>query len=174
AFKDDEKSNTEPDAIYFNDIAPILYIKQLNNYNPDEILKLHNRFWNEGRTPLSLIITPRDIKIIDNFAKPPNKYNINDIVLKEFENSEKDLQQLAEILHQSKLDSEEVIGKSLKVKTAERVDRKLIEQLRAARNILHNKFNLDFSTIHDLLGRSLFTLYLEHRNILTKEDIRLE
>jgi len=173
AFNNDDESNTEPDAIYFNDIAPILYIKQLNNYNPEEVIKLHNRFWNEGRTPLSLIITPKDIKIIDNFAKPP-KGSIDNIILKEFENSEENLNQLAEILSQSKLDSEEVIGKSLKVKTSERVDRKLIEQLRAARNILYNKFGLDFSTIHDLLGRSLFTLYLEHRNILTKEDIRLE
>lgn len=62
----------------------------------------------------------------------------------------------------------------MKVKTEQRVDRKLIEQLRKARNILHNNYGLDFNTIHDLLGRSLFTLYLEHKNILTREDIRLE
>lgn len=174
AFKDDDNSNTEPDAIYFNDIAPVLYIKQLKDYNPKEIAKIHNRFWNEGRTPLSLIITPQQIKILDNFSKPTETNNISHIELKGFGSSEKDLKQLAEILHQSKLDSEEVIGKLFKVKTEERVDRKLIEQLRTARNILHNNFGLDFSTIHDLLGRSLFTLYLEHRNILTKEDIREE
>lgn len=174
SFMGNDDSNTEPDAIYFNDIAPVLYIKQLKDYDIDEIIKLHNRFWNEGRTPLSLIITPQNIKILDNFSKPTDSKNISSIILKEFGNSEKDLKQLAEILHQSQLDSEKVIGKSLKVKTEQRVDRKLIEQLRAARNILHNNFGLDFSTIHDLLGRSLFTLYLEHRNILTKEDIRLE
>lgn len=174
AFKNDDFSNTEPDAIYFNDIAPIIYIKQLKDYNPEEIVKIHNRFWNEGRTPLSLIITPQQIKILDNFSKPTETNNISHIELKGFGSSEKDLKQLAEILHQSKLDSEEVIGKIFKVKTEERVDRKLIEQLRTARNILHNDFGLDFSTIHDLLGRSLFTLYLEHRDILTKEDIREE
>lgn len=174
AFKDDENSNTEPDAIYFNDIAPILYIKQLKDYNPNQIAKIHNRFWNEGRTPLSLIITPQQIKILDNFSKPTETNNISHIELKEFGCSEKDLKRLAEILHQSKLDGEEVVGKLFKVKTEERVDRKLIEQLRVARNILHSDFGLDFSTIHDLLGRSLFTLYLEHRDILTKEDIREE
>ena len=174
AFRDDDNSNTGPDAIYFNDIAPVLYIKQLKDYNPEEIAKIHSRFWNEGRTPLSLIITPQQIKILDNFSKPTETNNISHIELKEFGCSEKDLKQLAEILHQSKLDSEEVVGKLFKVKTEERVDRKLIEQLRIARNILHHDFGLDFSTIHDLLGRSLFTLYLEHRNILTKEDIREE
>lgn len=174
AFKNEDNFHTNPDAIYFNDIAPIVYVKELKAYDKDEVLKLHNRFWNEGRTPLTLVICPNNIKIIDNFSKPPKNSNIDSIVLEEFGDSEEDLKRLAAILHQSKLDSEEVIGKSLKVKIDERVDRKLIEQLREARNILHNNFALDFSTIHDLLGRSLFTLYLEHRNILTKEDIRLE
>lgn len=174
AFKNDDSSSNVLDAIYFNDIAPVLYVKQLKDYNPEEIAKFHNRLWNEGRIPLSLIITPQHIKILDNFSKPTDAQNISCIELKEFGNSEQDLKQLAELLHQSKLDSEEVIGKSLKTKTHERVDRKLIEQLRTARNILYNNFGLDFSTIHDLLGRSLFTLYLEHRNILTKEDIHIE
>lgn len=173
AFKKLDESNTEPDAIYFNDIAPLIYIKQLKEYNHDEIIKLHNRFWNEGRTPLSLIITPNVIKILDNFSEPIREgENIQKIQIEnDFSSSEKDLKRLAEILHQSQLDSEKVIGKSLKVRTEQRVDRKLIEQLREARKILYKNYNLDFGTIHDLLGRSLFTLYLEHRDILTKEDI---
>lgn len=174
AFKNEDNFNTNPDGIYFNDIAPILYVKELKAYNKEQILKIHNRFWNEGRTPISLIICPNNIKIIDNFSKPPKNNSIDSLILGEFGDSEEDLKRLATVLHQSKLDSEEVIGKSLNVKIDQRVDRKLIEQLREARNILHNTFGLDFSTIHDLLGRSLFTLYLEHRNILTKEDIHLE
>lgn len=176
AFKENVlNGNTDIDAIYFNDIAPVVYIKSLSEYKPEEIIKLHNRFWNEGRTPLTLIITPKTIKILDNFSKPVNSTNsISSIELKEYSNSEADLKRLAKILHQSKLDSDNVIGKSLIIKTEQRVDKKLIEQLRYAREALYNNFGLDFGTIHDLLGRSLFTLYLEHRNILTKEDIKLE
>lgn len=173
AFKKDLESRSELDAIYFNDISPVIYIKQLTEYNPNEIIKFHNRFWNEGRTPLSLIITPQLIKILDNFSKPiGDNENIHKIQIgNDFSTSEEDLKRLSGILHQSKLDSELVIGESLNIKIDQRVDRKLIEQLRQARKILHFDYNLDFSTIHDLLGRSLFTLYLEHRDILTKEDI---
>lgn len=46
----------------------------------------------------------------------------------------------------------------------------MISQLRLARKKLHNEFGIEFNVIHDLLGRSLFTLYLEHRNILTPND----
>jgi len=174
AFKNDNDFNTEPDAIYFNDIAPILYVKQLREYNPKEIAKIHNRFWNEGRTPLTLVITPNRITILDNYSKPNNSGDIKKNELERYKNSKEDLEKLVGVLHQSKLDSDEIIGKRLKVKIEERVDRKLIEQLRVARNLLYKDFGLDFSTIHNLLGRSLFTLYLEHRDILTKDDIRLE
>lgn len=87
AFKNIYKSDSEPDAIYFNDITPIIYIKQLKEYKPDEIIELHNRFWNEGRTPLLLIITPQVIKILDNFSKPVEVDNIGNIELREFTNT---------------------------------------------------------------------------------------
>lgn len=163
------------DAIYFNDTSPVIYIKQLKDYVPAEIIELQKRFWNECRTPLTLIITPQIIKILDNYAKPASEASrIKDIELEEFSTTDKELERLADLLKQSKLDSEQVLGYTLKLNTEQRVDKELISQLREARKQLHEEYNLDFSTIHDLLGRSLFTLYLEQRDILTKEDIKFE
>ena len=163
------------DAIYFTDISPVIYIKQLNEYSPDFIIELQKRFWNECRTPLTLIITPQVIKILDNYANPVNSPNeISNIERGTFATTENDLRRLADLLKQSKLDSEKVFGYTLKLNTNQRVDKKLISQLREARKQLHDKYKLDFSIIHDLLGRSLFTLYLEQRNILTPKDIRTE
>jgi len=172
AFKDD---SLKLDAIYFNDTSPVIYIKTLKNYNPIEIIELQKRFWNECRTPLTLIITPQVIKILDNYANPAlDASRIEHIELEQFSTTDEGLERLAGLLKQSKLDSEQVLGYTLKLNIEERVDKKLISQLREARKQLHDEFNLDFSTIHDLLGRSLFTLYLEQRDILTKEDIKLE
>jgi len=163
------------DAIYFTDTCPVIYIKQLNDYNPTVIIELQKRFWNECRTPLTLIITPQIIKILDNYAKPVNNPNETSKIEKiEFKTTDEELERLADLLKQSKLDSEKVLGNTLHLNTNQRVDKKLISQLREARKKLHDKFKLEFSTIHDLLGRSLFTLYLEQRGILTKEDIKLE
>lgn len=163
------------DAIYFADTTPIIYIKELNSYDVDIVIELHKRFWNECRTPLTLIITPDIIKVLDNYAKPVNnKSEIFQIERITFTTTDEDLDRLAEILKQSKLDSEKVLGIEFTLNTHQRVDKKLISQLREARKQLHDKYKLCFSTIHDLLGRSLFTLYLEQREILTKKDIKAE
>lgn len=168
AFNDND---LELDAIYFTGTTPVIYIKELSNYNPSAVLALQKRFWNEGRTPLCLIITPDIIKVIDNYATPiENENHIGSIELESFSTTENELNRLAELLRQSKLDSESVLGTELKVKVQQRVDKKLISQLRLARKKLHNEFGIEFNVIHDLLGRSLFTLYLEHRNILTPKD----
>lgn len=167
-----DKDSLNMDAIYFANISPVIYIKQLKNYNPTEVIKIQKKYWNECRTPITLIITPDTIKILDNFAKPGEIDNIE--YGKGFGVTETELERLADLLKQSKLDSEKVFGKTIKLKTDQRVDKKLIEQLRETRKQLHDNYKLDFSTIHDLLGRSLFTLYLEQRKILDKEDIKLE
>lgn len=172
AFND---STLNLDAIYFTDTTPIIYIKELSSYDHNLVIELHKRFWNECRTPLTLIITPDVIKVLDNYAKPVNNPNeISRIERETFNTTEQDLERLAGILKQSKLDSEKVFGYEFTLSTNQRVDKKLISQLREARKQLHDIYKLSFSTIHDLLGRSLFTLYLEQREILTKKDIKAE
>lgn len=161
------------DAIYFTDTTPIIYIKELDSYDPSAVIELHKRFWNECRTPLTLIITPDIIKVLDNYAKPVNSPNeISHIEREAFATTDEGLERLAAILKQSKLDSEKVFGFAFNLSTNQRVDKKLISQLREARKQLHDKYKLSFSTIHDLLGRSLFTLYLEQREILIKKEIK--
>ena len=172
AFND---STLNLDAIYFTDTTPIIYIKELISYDRNLVIELHKRFWNECRTPLTLIITPDVIKVLDNYAKPINSPNeISYIERAEFTTADEGLDLLAEILNQSKLDSEKVFGYEFTLSTNQRVDKKLISQLREARKQLHDKYKLSFSSIHDLLGRSLFTLYLEQREILTRKDIKAE
>lgn len=163
------------DAIYFTDTTPIIYIKELSSYDNKLVIELHKRFWNECRTPLTLIITPDIIKVLDNYAKPVNNpLEISKIEIQTFNTTEQHLEKLAKILSQAKLDSEKVFGYEFQLSTNQRVDKKLISQLREARKLLHEKYKLSFSVIHDLLGRSLFTLYLEQREILTKGDIKAE
>lgn len=170
AFND---STLNLDAIYFTDTTPIIYIKELSSYDHNLVIELHKRFWNECRTPLTLIITPDVIKVLDNYAKPVNNPNeISRIEIETFNTTEQDLERLAGILKQSKLDSEKVFGYEFTLSTNQRVDKKLISQLREARKQLHDIYKLSFSTIHDLLGRSLFTLYLEQREILTEKEIK--
>jgi len=162
--------NIPIDAIYFSGENPFIYFRQLSSFDPTEVSKLHRKIWNEGRTPLLAIITPQEIRLYDCFDTPRQESaSINKLEKDSFQDTPHDLKRLGELLHQSKIDSgiiwEDQLGKS--IKTQNRVDRKLVNNLGDARKTLFEDYHIPFDVIHDLLGRSLFTLYLEDRGILT-------
>lgn len=170
------ENSLDVDAVYFNDISPIIYIKEISSINYSEINHLQNKFWNESRTPLSLIITPVKIYLLNNFATTAtSEKEFKKTIISEFDTDEEALNLLAVLLHQSNLDTDNFfIGENkLKYSAADRVDKKLIAQLHEARKILFTtkKYKLKIGTIHNLLGRALFTFYLEHRGILTVNQI---
>ncbi|WP_462220033.1 HsdM family class I SAM-dependent methyltransferase, partial [Ferruginibacter sp.] len=162
------------DSINFSGENPFIYIKQLKEFNPTQVRELHRKIWNEGRTPLLGIITPTEIRLYDCFDFPADteveldKCRIGKI----YRNTKQDIEELAVLLHQSKIDSgliwDEPLGKNIKTKN--RVDRKLVENLAIAREKLHSQYKMPFNVVHDLLGRSLFTLYLQDRGILKPEN----
>ncbi|MBI3125860.1 MAG: N-6 DNA methylase [Ignavibacteriales bacterium] len=162
------------DAIYFSGNNPFIYFKQLSKFNPTEVRKLHQKIWNLGRIPLLAIITPLETRLYDCFDTPVRKdEEIKSLKDGYFQNNvEDDLRRLGELLHQSKIDSGVIWEKDQlghQIKTANRVDRKLVENLKRTREKLKNNYHLPLDVIHDLLGRSLFTLYLEDRGVLIPE-----
>ena len=162
------------DAIYFSGENPFIYFRQLSYFDPKEVSKLHRKIWNEGRTPLLGIVTPQNIRLYDCFDTPEKESaDINNkLQIDSFQDTPRDLRRLGELLHQSRIDSgiiwEDQFGKS--IKTHNRVDRKLVKNLGDARKRLFEDYHIPFGVIHDLLGRSLFTLYLEDRGILTTDN----
>jgi hypothetical protein len=167
------KETLNIDAVYFNDISPIIYIKEISSINNNEINQIQNKFWNESRTPFALIITPVKIYLLNNFSANENKIIIDDFNIDELE-----LNRLATILKQSNVDSENIFigNEKIKIEPKNRIDKKLIQQLHEARKLLveEKKYKLSISTIHNLLGRALFTFYLEHREILTTKEIKIQ
>lgn len=157
------------DSLYFSGENPFLYIRISKDYNPDQVRKLQQKLWNEGRVPLLVIITNYEVKIFDCFDIPvKNTEDLQRNELDKFNKTEEDLKRLVGILSQSKIDSgliwKEKLGNGIKLQN--RVDKQLLKNLSITRKILFNKFKIPLNIIHDLLGRSLFILYLEDRNIL--------
>lgn len=166
------------DAVYFNDINPIIYIKYLSAADTNEIIQIQNKFWNESRTPTSLIITPTKIYLLNNYATPvQNETEFESILFDKFHTDEEELNRLCNILQQSNIDTDNIFIGNEKINTSptQRVDKKLIEQLHNTREQLFTtqKYKLSIGTIHNLLGRSLFTFYLQHRDIIDEEQIEV-
>jgi len=162
------------DEIYFSGEHPFIHIKQLKKIEIGKIRELQSKIWNEGRSPFLAVITPTEMRLYNCYETPVEKDEDVEkkLQIDKFEDIKEDLIRLTELLHQSKIDSgriwHEKYGKTINTKN--RVDKKLVENLKTTRQHLYNNGKgLPLSVIHDLLGRALFIFYLEDRKILTTD-----
>lgn len=162
------------DEIYFSGEHPFIHIKQLNKIEKKKIRKLHSKIWNEGRSPFLAAITPTEMRLYNCYEPPvENDDEVEGkLQIDRFEDIEADLKRLVDFLHQSKIDSGKIwideYGK--KINTNNRVDRKLVANLKNTRAKLYDNGNgLLLPVVHALLGRALFIFYLEDRKILTTD-----
>ena len=162
------------DALYFSGDVPIAYFRLLSQFNKEEIIKLHRRIWNQNRVPLLYVVTPNELKIYNCFERPANpeeedldtqkrrivQINLATDILEELKDFSKD-----------QIDSG-AFWKSEKgqyFRSDRRVDYNLLRNLRITRKKMLNQ-GLDYSTVHNLLGRSIFILYLEDRGAIDRQN----
>jgi hypothetical protein len=162
------------DALYFSEDVPVIYFKRMTQFDEDKIKALHKSIWNQNRVPLLYVVTPGELRIYDCFqdpARPESQYELDaeDRLVKHFKMATRVLEEL-ERFSRPQIDS----GAFWKSQRGEhfhadrRVDYRLLERLQRVREKLHDD-GLNYSTIHKLLGRSIFIMYLEDRNILDSE-----
>lgn len=153
------------DSIFVSGKFPFIFIKKLSSFDPNIVRKLHQKLWNESKAPLLAIITPTELNIYDCFNTPiDNIDDIKQIEVDSFQNTQNDLLRLRDLLHQSVIDSGQIWeNPNFVINTGNRVNLKLVKNLAYARNKLFDAFGIPLPIIHDLLGRSLFSLYLQDR-----------
>lgn len=173
-FSEAKRQISDIDSVYFSGDIPIICFKRLSDFDEDRVKKLHKRIWNQNRVPLLYVITPGELRIYNCFkepARPESKYKLDaqDRLIKHFKMATSILEELEEF-SKSRIDSgafwKSQQGQHFSPKN--RVDYKLLERLRKVRKVLRKK-GLEYSTIHRLLGCSIFILYLEDRNIISNE-----
>lgn len=162
-----------PDAIYFSGNHPFIQFKQLSNFDPELVKNLHTKIWNEGRSPILAITTPTEVRLYNTYDNPvKSSEELIKLQLDVFSDLEQDLLRLRQCLSQETIDTGKIWSEPIgqKLKTKNKVDKLLLQGLKSTRDLLYRSGKgLQLSIIHDLLGRSLFTLYLEDRKILTRD-----
>lgn len=149
--------------------SPLVYFKEVERLDPDEARELHRRFWNQGLSPVLVLIDPREVHVYSGLATPPG----------EGEGLDEDgrlvtrlsrVAQAAE-LHQFVLAVES--GELFRAYTrsfdpTRRVDRELLRNLQAAREELGrvSSSRLDPRVLDALLCRVVFTCYLFDRGVI--------
>jgi len=170
-FLETEKYIGKTDAIYFSGDIPIVYFRLLSEFDDEDVKILHRRIWNQNRIPLLYIVTPSELRIYNCFetpAEPGETDNLNtqERLIRHFNFAIDALEKLEEF-SKPQLDSgmfwKSTIGRHFR--NDHRVDQRLLEELQKTREQLHNS-GLSYPLIHNLLGRSIFILYLEDRGAI--------
>ncbi len=139
----------------------ILGIKCFKRNDPNEIRQLRGILWNRNNIPISLFITPTDVILNNNFSIKDGFKFLNslekrgklDFILLKYEN----------LINGKFIEACEKI-----VKSSDRVDQKLLINIKAALRLLCEK-GTSFDNAHDILSKSIFIKYLEDRKILTEK-----
>ena len=53
----------ELDGILCQDNAPVIYFRQVPEIQPEQITRLHRRFWNQGAAPILVLIAPDEVHV---------------------------------------------------------------------------------------------------------------
>ena len=150
----------KPDAFFCFDRKPLILFYD----SPQNKQELFKAIWNFNESPVVIINEPNAVEIFNGFSylkdksaldKLEDHRNINNFSYFEF-----------------------VTGKSLeqyqtKLKQQSRVDFHLLENIRDARNILINDYNITDSLANALIGKCIFVRCLIDRGVKIKFDRKL-
>lgn len=165
-----KEHNFAIDKVYFSGEFPSIYFKKVTDFEAStqsEILSIHKSIWNQGKVPFLYVESPTEVRIYNCYEKPvkdgQEDRTISDLEL--YQTSLDDLSELKRVFDKVSIETgrfwkEKKYAQQLKNES--RVEEELIKNLKKTRvKLLESE--LPISTIHDLLLRSLFILYLEDR-----------
>lgn len=168
--------NLEVDKVYFSGKYPAVFFLKVDDFNSralQKIAKIQEKVWNYRRVLLLFTYTATEIRIYNCFEKPAffNQTNIEEklysIELLKVSNksSEQELSLLLEVFSRIGVDSGLIWQDERtrnKICIENRIDKFLARSLGKAADKLKAS-GLDMETIHALLIRSLFILFLEDK-----------
>ena len=64
------RDKLQMDAAYFHGNVPVIYFKELQTVNEDDLWDLHRALWNHNRVPLLIAVLPQEVRVYNCFAPP--------------------------------------------------------------------------------------------------------
>lgn len=162
-------------AALLQDGQPLAYLAELQNLDPysKNAAELHRRFWCHGLAPVLLIITPKQMFILSGLVPPKESKPDERLVV----TLDLATQMLEARLRMLGLASGELFRAHPSFfRTEDRVDERLLKNMRAARERLLDKSGnakpLSLELVDRLLCRIVFACYLFDRDVLGPSYLR--
>ncbi len=148
---------------------PIIYFRQVEKIDPNDILCLHRSFWNQGIAPILVIVAPDDVHVYSGLIPPADTGRAPEFV----EMLKRVQDQLRSFL--LSVESGEYFHRYRRFfDPRKRVDRDLLRNLQATRQELSQvqAARLQPQTLDALLCRLVFTCYLFDRRIIDRAYLK--
>ena len=170
------RDKLQMDAAYFHGNVPAVYFKELQTDDDDYLWALHRSLWNHNRAPLLIAVLPQEVRVYNCFAPPTRRSDQltldNPALLKQALHQATDLlalrQELSEYQRREIVSGRFVRAQQGRFDREQRVDNRLLENLRHVRRRLIND-DLSAQVVNGLLGRSIFVRYLEDREVIDED-----
>src|SRR2546428_2402716 len=150
--------------------SPVAYFKEVDKIDPKKVVTLHRQFWNQGLTPILVLIDPKDVHIYSGLAVPVTAS------VAETDTNPSLVERLDRIADQARvrllvlsIESGEFFrSHSKSFDPSQRVDRDLLRNLQATRSALATASvrKIQPEILDALLCRIVFACYLFDRNII--------
>lgn len=154
------------DGILCSDHSPLAYFKRVKRLTPDAVRELHRQFWNHGGAPVLVLVSDDRVDVYSGMTRPaPDTGDTKVSGLVET------LSRLAPAVREfvTAIESGDFFRRNQRsFNPAHRVDRDLMENLKATRDQLHaaNPPDTAAHALDALLCRLVFTCYLFDRQVI--------
>ena len=170
------RDKLQMDAAYFHGNIPVVYFKELQTVNENDLWDLHRSLWNHNRAPLLIAVLPQEVRVYNCFAPPQRDSGRlipqNSALLKQVVQQVTNVLELRRELSQYRR-REIVSGRFARIQQGkfnreQRVDSRLLQNLRRVRRHLIDD-GISEPVTNSLLGRSIFVRYLEDRGVINED-----
>lgn len=163
------------DGILLLQNSLMVYFKEVAKIQPQQMRSLQRRFWNQGLSPILVVIDPQDVYIYSGLTPPPDdEEDVN--YRHQFIQTLSRATEAAELRHfVLSVESGEFFRRHAKsFNPQQRVDRRLLRHLKTTREKLAEVSSplLDPQVLDALLCRVVFTCYLFDRQIVGASYLR--
>jgi hypothetical protein len=149
-----------PDAFFCFDNKPLILFFN----NPDDKEELHKAIWNFNECPIAIIVDKGSIEIFNGFNYLKDKASLEKIGGTEKLN---DFSYFELVTGRTWEQYNEQLGYK------NRIDYHLLENIKAARDLLVSEHELDTKIVNAIIGKSIFVRYLIDRKVKMKFDGKL-
>ena len=152
------------DGILCAENIPLVYFKEVKRIEPEEVARLHKKFWNHGGAPILVLVAPDQVHIYSGLVPPsPQQDTIGNIpaFVKRLDRASAAIKEFLPTVESGEF----FHLHSRSFDPASRVDRRLLDDLQATRDKLAETLrgNAGEEILDALLCRLLFVCYLFDR-----------